>query len=393
MRGTSKREFGGKPTRRYVMEPLLIAQQALAKAGLINVQVIGWTDHSHTKWHCLECQGNRNMEQDHYTTKYDAYGTDILLRSMVVDYSKCMLTNDYTLVPVRRTELENRLIERGISDTSTSWDSYGLELVTRIMRLDQFEESFSEIRDYLSVLKAQEHVDVLESVWATAHVHIGFNAEKKEDLSHNFFQHVAYLLLCYERLIILCFPRRCSGAPVHRSEPTEVEDQQDTTDDSEQPLPEWDEEAGDESAIRAAEIESNDEAVKKMEEEYTCDEGIQSNYKYVCERLAPKLQKAPSEIMWYDIRDAIFSGEDNMVQLMRYMQKPAKFGVQYGRRYRGYMVKWCNIYTIWTAQAGFKTFKPTLEFRQHPCTTDANEIKHWVLLLQAVMVLAQKLVL
>ena len=397
VRGTLKREFDGKIIRRYVMEPLLIAQQALAKAGLNNVQVIGWTDTSQTRSHCPECGGNRNTDPDHYTTKYKAYGTDALLRSMVVDYNKWMLTNDYTLVSVRRAELENRLDERGIRDTSTSWDSYGLELVTRIMQLDKFEDSFDEIRDYLSALKAKEHVDVLESVWATAHVHIGFDAEKKADLSHDFFQHVAFLLLSYERLITLCFPRRCSGAPVHKSETTTVEDQPDTSDtyytsddDFEHPIPE---EAGNESEIRAAEIERNDEAVKKMEEEYTCDEGIQSNHRYICECLATKLQKDPSEVMWHDIRDEVFSEKDNMAQLMQYMQKPEKDDIPDGQRHRGYMVNWCNIYTIWTAQAGFKNFKPTLEFRQHPCTTDANEIKHWVLLLQAVMVLARKMVL
>ena len=109
--------------------------------------------------------------------------------------------------------------------------------------------------------------------------------------------------------------------------------------------------------------------------------------------LADKHKKAQSEIMWHDMRDAIFTEQDNMVQLMRWMQMPNNDRDSDGQRHRGYMVNWCNIYTIWTDITGFKNFKPTLEFLQHPCTTDAAEIKHWVLLLQAVMALARKIVL
>jgi len=82
------------------------------------------------------------------------------------------------------------------------------------------------------------------------------------------------------------------------------------------------------------------------------------------------------------------------VELMRRMQmKQDGTDPDNDQRHRGYMVNWCNIYTIWTGKPGFKTFKPTLEFRQHPCVTSAGIIKHWVLLLQAVMVLAQKMML
>lgn len=404
VRGTSQLEFDGTYVRRYVMEPLLLVRQALATAGLKNVQVIGWTDKAHTRWHCSTCEATKgkDISPDHYTTKFGNYENDVLLRSMEVNYDKWTLTNDYTIVPVRRFELETRLVERGIRGAGKSWDSYGLELITRIMRFDRLKESFDEIENYLFALKAKQHVDVLKSVWATAHVHIGFDAETKADLSHHFFQHVAFILLSYERLITLCFPRRCSGAvvssPVVSEAPIDMggevlADPADASDpEPEEPLTEA-EEAAQELIDRAAAIDADDETVKKMEGEYTGDDDVRSNYDSVRGCLADKDKKAQSEITWHDMRDAIFTEQDNMVQLMRWMQKPSDDRDSDGQRHRGYMVNWCNIYTIWTDIAGFKNFKPTLEFRQHPCTTDAAEIKHWVLLLQAVMALARKMVL
>lgn len=41
VRGTSELAFDGTYVRRYVMEPLLVVREALARAGLTNVQVIG----------------------------------------------------------------------------------------------------------------------------------------------------------------------------------------------------------------------------------------------------------------------------------------------------------------------------------------------------------------
>jgi hypothetical protein len=278
VRGTSQLEFDGMYVRRYVMEPLLLVKGALATAGLNNVQVIGWTDKTHARWHCLTCEATKGKDitPEHYTTKSGNYENDVLLRSMEVSYDKWTLTNDYTIVPVRRSELEMRLAERGIRGASKSWDSYGLELITRIMRFDWLEESFDEIGIYLSALKAKQYVDVLKSVWATAHVHIGFDAETKADLSHRFFQHVAFMLLCYERLITLCFPRRCSGAVLSNrvvpEAPLDVDgevlvDPADASDpEPEEPLIEV-EEAAQEAIDRAAETAANDEVVKKTEEE------------------------------------------------------------------------------------------------------------------------------
>lgn len=135
VRRTSQIEGDGKYIRRYIMEPLLVARQALADAGLNNVQVIGWTDKGHTRKHCLACASQTDVPLDHYTTKFGDYGNGVLLRSMVLDYDKWTLTNDYTTVPVRRRVLASRLVERGLERDLDSWDSYGLELITRVMRL------------------------------------------------------------------------------------------------------------------------------------------------------------------------------------------------------------------------------------------------------------------
>lgn len=97
------------------------------------------------------------------------------------------------------------------------------------------------------------------------------------------------------------------------------------------------------------------------------------------------------QINWIELRDNIFSEEDNLKQLMMRMQMPSDLRVDpEGQRYRGYMVNWSNIWAIWNVDSSFKTFKPTLEFRQHDCVTDLKTVKHWILLLEAIMKLASR---
>jgi hypothetical protein len=376
VRGTSMEEPDTNRVRRYSMEPLLVAKQALSNAGLNTVQVIGWMDKRQLRAHCQECEDpSRVMPIDHYNTSFGQYGNDVLLRGMDPKYDRWTLTNDYTIVPVRRSVLRDRLAARGIMDPSV-WDSYGLELITRIMKFQELEASFEEIKQHFTALRAQEHVDALESVWSTAHVHIGFNREAKADLSFRFFQHVAFMLLCYENLITLCFPRRSSGIAVPMSD-----DHPAAAEEATQP-----------AFTQAAARDANDAVVKRLEENYTGADDVRSNHNYMCEWLASDLGKSADEITWQNLRDEIFADNDNLVHLMQYMQEPVENTNYEGQRSRSYMVNWCNIYTIWAGETNFKNFKPTLEFRQHPCTIDADEIKHWVLLLQAVMKVAGDMV-
>lgn len=169
--------------RRYVMEPLLVARDALANAQL-PVNVFGWME--------------TGMSVSNFTPRTVEAGHGdclIQLRNMNPDYQKWTLTNDHTLVPIRKIQLQARLDEIGQGDQLENWDSYGLELITPILRFDQKYAGFGKIGSYLSALKKDAKLDVLKSVWSTTHVHIGFDKETKDDFSWRFLQHVAFILL------------------------------------------------------------------------------------------------------------------------------------------------------------------------------------------------------
>lgn len=65
---------------------------------------------------------------------------------------------------VRRADLEARLVEQSPGDDRESWDSQGLELITRKMYFDQLDSSFVEIDKHLSALKDKNYVDLMSSV-------------------------------------------------------------------------------------------------------------------------------------------------------------------------------------------------------------------------------------
>jgi hypothetical protein len=105
------------------------------------------------------------------------------------------------------------------------------------MKFDELDNSLAEVGNHLSALKMNQQLDIFESVWATTHVHIGFDAEDKEALNYRFFQHVAFILLSYEHKIAECFPRPCCGVklpakpepeePIYVDEPLETTDEMD----------------------------------------------------------------------------------------------------------------------------------------------------------------------
>ena len=369
-----RRTYQVSPTdgwiRRYRMEPLLVARTALGADRPVNV--IGWMDNA-----ISPTKPPSRDDPDPNKASFGRHDDNILLRSMVPDYNKWNLTNDYTLVPVRKSHLRERLCERGRELEFGGWDSYGLELITPIMSLHHKNAAFAQIGAYLSALNNQGQVDSMTSVWATTHVHIGFDKDTREELAFTFFQHVAFILLCYERIITRCFPRRSCGVEAPQANPIVS---------AHLTQPESD------AAQEVNVVQADDEAVRSAEERYTGDEGVRSNHQYMQEYLAGDLGKESHEIGWNDMRDFVFSEQDNLADIIMHMQMPKEPSDYLGQRHRGYMVNWCNIYSIWTGEPSFKTIKPTLEFRQHPCSIDAGIIKHWILLLEAVMRLAAQLV-
>lgn len=193
-------------------------------------------------------------------------------------------------------------------------------------------------------------------------------------------------LASYENLITTWFPRRCCGIKVANAGAPSA-----TAPESVLPR------SGESEAARKARIiDEDDAAVKTLEEQYTGADSLESNRSHFQQELSKELGWAPArahEVGWNEMRDYIFKEEDNMVKVMQYMQRPRDEERPELQRHRGYIYNWGNIYTMWTPDRennSFKPFKPTLEFRQHPCCTTVEEVRHRVLLLEAVMRVAER---
>lgn len=338
--------------RRYVMEPLLIAKRCLDNNGL-PCNVVGWP----------QSHGSDPVEV------YPDQAEDILIRNSHLDYTKWTLTNDDTLIGALKSQVESHLWIQGVSqESSPQWDSHGIELITPIFPLSEKGEALEEIEKYLAALGSSQST-ILPSVWASTHVHIGFDYKIPRDISTPLFQHLAYILLLHEDLISKCFPRSRSGITTQEIEVTP------------EPVEPVDQSESEDAAAR------EDQYVLDTEATYTGIDNVESNLEYFCDQTGVDLSSPPQQ--GQAIEDYIFQDQGSIFGLIRQLQKSdphQNAESEYDApRFRGYIYNFANLWAFAENMPSTKPIKPTVEFRQHDCTTEPGVVNHWIIFLEALV--------
>ncbi|KIW26470.1 uncharacterized protein PV07_09563 [Cladophialophora immunda] len=367
----NKVEKGKQWVRRYVVEPLLIAQDRLGKQGLPS-NVVGWLEPDPNNRHCPEAA--KILLPNH-----DCTDERVVLRKSMIDYTEWTLTNDHTVIGVLRSQLREHLLARGFTqDDVPKWDSYGMEMISPVFELGRKTEAFSQVGKYLRALISTE-TSILESVWASAHVHIGFNFSHPDQMPILLLQHLAYILVLHEDLLSKCHPRSRCGIRLldSISEEAEVED---ASDDEE-----FDPDAPYEPPPQPSEDEleeCNERVVVAFEAKYTGADNVSSNARYLRKQLSQKSIQCTTGA----IRDAIFKQDGNIFDLVGLLQQ----NDEHGNPCRGYMYNFANLVNLARNMTTWKQIKPTVEFRQHACTLDAGELNRWVTLLERIVRVAEE---
>jgi hypothetical protein len=359
--------------RRYVMEPLLVARKCL-RAAMLDSNVTGWIS--------LDRQYPKDPTKAEI--QFSKEGKDIMIRRSVVDYTKWTLTNDHTLVGALRGQMIDNLSSKGLPvDQFSKWDSTGVELISPVFELEHKEDAFAQIQQYLAALNGED-VLVMESVWASTHVHIGFNFDKPEDMPMLLLQHLAYILVLHEDLLSNCHPRSRCGAepPSPQADVGEVgNDQSDFEDfDPDAPSPPRSPSPTEEELDR-----ENEKAVLDWEAQYTGFGNVESNAEYFRQQVLHNITARNQPCV---IRDNIFKEGGSIFDLVKLLQKPDT--KDQSHRHRGYMYNFANLWALAKNETPWKPIKPTVEFRQHACTTDVGAIRHWVTLLEAIVRVAER---
>ena len=361
----TRRTNGRSRLRRCIMEPLLIAKDRLDEGGL-PVNAVGWAG---TNTH----SGTNKTQNVPFPTEASTDET-VMLTKAKLDYSRWSLTNDHTLPGVLRSQLERHLTGRNVhEDAHPSWDSYGMELVSPIFELQKKQEAFTEIGRYLEAVNG-DSTSLLESIWGSIHVHIGWEIETAEDMPVLSLQHLAYILVLHEDLLSKCHPRSRSGVPLAEEviEEPKIEDfDEDEPFDPNRP---WDPPR---APTKEELDQDNEKLVLQFEKEYTGAfpgaENILSNARHLHRQLARQSPRVGNR----EIGNAIFKQDGTIVDLAGLLQHEKA-----GKLYSGYMYNFANLVNVARNTTNWKSLKPTVEFRQHACSLDAAAVGHWVTLLE-----------
>lgn len=360
--------------RRYVMEPLFIAKERFQHMKL-PCNVVGWAQSD------LSNPGNHELSRLAYPDQPE----NILIRNIALDYSQWTVTNDDTLIGALESQLRSRLSEQGISEKIWPlWDSHGIELISPIFTLAKKDEALLQIEKYLKALSSDQSM-VLPSVWASTHAHIGFDFKDSNDISTPSFQHLIYILLLHEDLISRCFPRSRSGIKI--KEPIPEEPSIPPFDDDDESF-DPDEEFDPPKLTPEEEAEIINDQVLAAESKYTGIGNVESNLQYF--RGQTRLGAHGSLGAALEIENSIFTEHDDIFGLIKKIQRPDSNQNENGPRFRGYIYNFANLWAFAKNETNWKPIKPTIEFRQHDCTTDADSVKHWIIFLEALVRVAEQ---
>ncbi|KAL9591908.1 MAG: hypothetical protein Q9179_007255, partial [Wetmoreana sp. 5 TL-2023] len=208
---------------------------------LTRPQYIGWALTSPssypslfgTDWHndCLRTHGYRGYADEILQLEkqiLEQSGCDVVVhdgKGKMRDFKKWHLTTDTSLVGATREELASALGDQHVEGDVGEWDSSPVELVSRVLPLDDEEKeaSFTEIAHFLDALKPscsrtatatatnEDKFKVLTTPWCGLHVHIGLPPSNSPS-NNSFFplpllQHLAYITLIYEPVLSSLHPR------------------------------------------------------------------------------------------------------------------------------------------------------------------------------------------
>ena len=379
--------------RSYVSEPPLLAHDLMQQRNLqVDVRAI-----------------IRNLgidQSDILLPGSTGSGDYLLCRS--ADYSKWTLTNDHTLVGSLKPQLMQHLPSKVTASNVNDWDSHGIELISPVFRLDQKDQPIADLSSRLATLSSPS-VDMVPSIWASLHVHIGFNAPQPCDPNFKTLQHLAYILLVHEDLITSLFPTHCSGLERIRSELVEPENPDDEMSYEDLQKIYAREEAAPDSASKDSESSAesgftdastaptsasmdtqqnnsqkyaeNEAQVLEAERTFTNHQNKLSNARFLASLLDVPYP-APSAA----IAEAIFCTQ-SIPELVHLLQKPKDDKKPAGDVYRGYMYNFSNVLDF----SPHGTGKPTVEFRQHECCIDAEKVGKWVRFVEGVVKKAEEM--
>ena len=240
-------------------------------------------------------------------------------------YNEWTVINDHSLVPAGKAEMKAALQDRILEEQLVNWDNTGVELVTPIMHDAQDDTDFEQIRLYLDTLHGDEtsNYGIIPSKYGSVHVHIGF-ADSADTLL--VLQHLAFIMLQYEPLLIKLFPFHRNGS--HLKNFGNGLCREDTKSNQEQ--------------ARAYEISRNVLFSATMD----------------------------------DLGSRIFATA-SVMELCIMMQFNGS-GEPPGHGTKGHLVNFINIAE---AERGIARSKRTVEFRHHESTVHPHAIKMWVKLL------------
>jgi Putative amidoligase enzyme len=169
-----------------------------------------------------------------YTSKYRTYwaeplgilrnileehdlNADIELSSHPADpkYDDWKVTNDCSLVPLSEQQKLECFQDRITPHEADNWDTTGVELVTPPLRVNN-PIVFEEIDKYLTALRGNKDstYGIVTSKYAGLHVHIGFGRPTTGPTLLQIMQHLAYMWILFEKLLVRFFPpHRDGGRP------------------------------------------------------------------------------------------------------------------------------------------------------------------------------------
>jgi Putative amidoligase enzyme len=312
------------------------------------------------------------------------------------DYTRWTLATDCSLIGSLKSQLISHLPCKINSTNRGNWDSHGIELISPIFQLSNKQAAINDLSAHLSALHSRETIDILPSTWAGLHIHIGFAASEPEEINLPTLQYLAYILLAHEDLITFLFPRHCSGLEQPpTTKPAEPVDPSAGMSDAEYEIW-WEAEqarldaqeantasptftetstAGSSPYDTETDEQRNEQQVLTAERTFTNHQNKLSNARYLVSVLGAAHPLPP-----FGLADAMFS-TTSVSDLVHLLQKPKNTSDPLGDVYRGYMYNFANILSFVETGKG----KPTVEFRQHECCIDADDVAKWVDFIHAVV--------
>lgn len=405
---------GKKYHRTFALEPLLIAQDILYQSD-IPVRPIGVTVSAGETGYGLMVNGNRNGDEQRVLYP-GLMGPNVALPEDQLIYNTWIMTRDLSVTPAEKSEITSAFVLSGAE--KDVWESDGIELISPKFSRLEIEEAFrglanifgalsykkfewrttsghsgGEARTHLKQLdEEQDEADhdtfsggygALESVLAGTHVHIGLDLEKQPTKSLLILKHIAFIILANEELISTLHPYHRRGLATD-----EVSPLSEVFSISKKPRTR--------SEDKRHEIAAEDIRMSEFREKYLTTTNLQSNRQWFLREHYKKSIPAPGHIMtdheeqYSELADQLLDFETSTEAFFRRIQSNYKTsnGIF---MHHGSLVDFRRVATHMGVATDIDITPPcTIEFRQHGCTLDADEIKHWVKFLFALVDLAER---